>query len=122
MLRLGEEALLLGLAERLVAVVNQEGSDTLNSIVKLIFPKLGSVFAHGSVEPEGVLGAVPVSIVINDPQSVSQPGRVHLRVEGIPGRTEDRQLGPVSASILLRGQVFCKELQLLSNQTSKHLP
>ena len=65
-----------------------------------------AVLVHGGVQPERVLCAVSVSIVVNDPQSVSKLGCVHLWVQGVTGRAEYRQLGPVGAGILLCRQVL----------------
>ena len=65
-----------------------------------------AVLVHSSMQPERVLCAVSVSIVVDDPQSVSQLGRVHLWVQGVTGRTEYRQLGPVGAGILLSREVL----------------
>ena len=108
LLCLREEARLVGLAVGLVAIVDHECSQRLHTIVDLVLPQLGALLSHVCVEPEGVLGAVPVPVVVDDPESVPKLGGVHLRIQCIASGAEERELGPVSTSVLLRRQILCK--------------
>ena len=108
LLRLREEACVGGVTVPLVALVDREGSQRFHAVVELILPYLRTLFLHERMKPERVLGAVPVSIVINDPKSVTELAGVHLWVESISRGAENSQLGPVGAGVLLRGQVLYK--------------
>ena len=48
-----------------------------------------------------MLGSISISVVINNPQSVSKFLGVYLWVEGVTGGAEDGELGAICSCVLL---------------------
>ena len=74
----------------LVTLPNHKSPESFEAVVVFVLPELGAVLAHGSIDPVGVLGAVPILVVVNEPEPVPEFLGVDLRVQSISGCAEDR--------------------------------
>ena len=92
----------------LKAVVNHECCKGLDAVVEFVFPELIAILFHHSMQPESMLSTVPVSVVVDNPESVSQFSSINLRIQSISGRAEDCEFWAIGASVLLRSQVLIK--------------
>ena len=75
-------------------------------VVELVLIEFGSSLGKEGVQPVGVGGAVSESVVVDDPQSVSECLGVHGWVQCILGGIEDAESWPVGTSVLLLRQVL----------------
>ena len=73
----------------LIPVPNHNSPGSFQPVVEFVLPELRSVLSHGGIDPVGMLGPVPILVVVNKPESVSEFFGVDLRVQSISGCAED---------------------------------
>ena len=90
----------------LVLGVNIVSQSSLEKIIELVLLNIVENITQGGVHPESVSSAISESVVIDNPESVSECFGVYVGVQSIFGRVEDAKARSVGTSILLLGEVL----------------